>query len=140
MRKIIEWSIAQNKKNTPDKIYKFNLSIIHKEDNRIIVYCGLGPDDLNMGEIEIYYGISSKYRKQGLALEAAKATMKYGFEVIGLKKIMAFADYRNLSSLKLLENLGMNYHFRISHLQENLSDFEGQCYYSLTAEQYFKTM
>ncbi len=88
--KIIEWSIEQNEKNTPEKIYKFNLSIIHKEDSKIIGYCGLGPDDLGMGETEIYYGVSSKYRKQGLALEAARATLKYGFEIIGLKKIIAF--------------------------------------------------
>ncbi|CAM5209105.1 Ribosomal-protein-alanine N-acetyltransferase OS=Ureibacillus acetophenoni OX=614649 GN=SAMN05877842_11536 PE=4 SV=1 [Ureibacillus acetophenoni] len=140
VRKIIEWSMEQNKKNTTEKIYKFNLTIIHKEDYRVIGYCGLGPDDLGMGETEIYYGISSKYRKQGLALEAAKATMKYGFEVIGLKKIMAFADYRNLPSLKILENLGMQYHFRISHLKEDLSDFEGQCYYTITAEKYFKSL
>ncbi|SOC43237.1 GNAT family N-acetyltransferase [Ureibacillus acetophenoni] len=140
VRKIIEWSITQNQKNTADKIYKFNLAIIHKEDGKIIGYCGLGPDDLGMGETEIYYGISSQYRKQGLALEAAKATLEYGFEVIGLKKIMAFADYRNLPSLKILENLGMKYHFRISHLQEELSDFEGQCYYSLTAEEYLKSL
>ncbi|PMC37486.1 hypothetical protein CJ195_12100 [Bacillus sp. UMB0899] len=44
--KIIEWSIEQNKKNTPEEIYKFNLAIIHKKDARIIGYCGLGRDDL----------------------------------------------------------------------------------------------
>lgn len=138
VRKIIEWSIAQNQKNTPEKIYKFNLSIIHKEDGKIIGYCGLGPDDLGMGETEIYYGISSRYRKRGIALEAARATVKYGFEEIGLKKIMAFVDYRNAPSIKLVENLGMKYHFRISHLQEGNQDFEGQCFYTLTAEEYKK--
>lgn len=136
VKQIIEWSITQNQKNTPDKIYKFNLSIIHKEDGNIIGYCGLGPDDLGMGETEIYYGISSRYRKRGLALEAAQATLKYGFEVIGLKKIMAFVDYRNTPSIKLVEKLGMKYHFRISHLQEENRDFEGQCYYTITAEEY----
>lgn len=138
VRQIIEWSIAQNKKNTREKIYKFNLAIIHKADNRVIGYCGLGPDDLGMGETEIYYGLSSKYRKQGLALEAARATLEYGFEVIQLQKIMAFAHYQNQPSLNLLEKLGLKYHFRISHLQEEHKDFEGQCYYSITAEEYRK--
>ncbi|PMC37487.1 hypothetical protein CJ195_12105 [Bacillus sp. UMB0899] len=60
------------------------------------------------------------------------------FEVIGLRKIMAFADYRNQPSLNILENLGMKYHFRIGNLKEDFKDFEGQCYYSLTAKEYFK--
>lgn len=137
VRQIIEWSMAQNLKNTPEKIYKFNLVIIHKKDDKIIGYCGLGPDDLGMGETEIYYGISANYRKQGLALEAARATLKYGFEIIGLNTIMAFADYRNVPSRKLLERLSMKYHFRISHLPEENKDFEGQCYYTISAEQFF---
>lgn len=132
VKRIIEWSIEQNKKNTPEKIYKFNLAIIHKQDNKVIGYCGLGPDDIGMDEVELYYGISSNYRKQGLAHEAAQATLKYGFEVIGLKKVMAFVDYRNLPSIRLLEKLGMKYHFRISHLQKEYRGFEGQCYYTIT--------
>ena len=137
---IIKWSMEQNNKNTKDKIYKFNLAIFHKEDQRIIGYCGLGPDDLQMGEIEIYYGISSLYRKQGIAFEAARAVLQYGFEVIGLPKIVALADYRNEPSLKILEKLGMNYHFRIGNLPKALQGFEGQCYYTLLAENYFQTL
>lgn len=140
VKRVVEWSIEQNKRNSPKKIYKFNLAIIHKQDNKVIGYCGLGPDDLGMDEVELYYGISSSYRKQGLALEATQAVLQYGFEVIGLKKIMAFADYRNLPSLKLLEKLGMKYHFRISHLQEESRDFEGQCYYTITAQHFSKLL
>ena len=47
--------MEQNKKNLTDKIHKFTLAIIYKEHNKIIGYCGLGLDDLEMGEIEIYY-------------------------------------------------------------------------------------
>ncbi|SOC24348.1 RimJ/RimL family protein N-acetyltransferase [Ureibacillus xyleni] len=137
LEKNIIWSMQQNKKNTQDKIYKFNLSIIHKKDQKLIGFCGLGPDDLNMGETEIYYGISSLYRKQGLAFEAAKATLQYGFEVIGLSKIIAFVDYRNEPSIGIVNNLGMKYHFRIGNLTEQYKDFEGQCYYTMLAEEYF---
>lgn len=140
VRRIIEWSIEQNKKNTPEKIYKFTLAIIHKQSEKIIGYCGLGPDDLGMDEVELYYGISSDYRKQGLALEATQATLRYGFEVIGLKKIIALADYRNIPSIKLLEKLGMKYHFRINHLQEEFKDFENQCYHTITAQHFAKSL
>lgn len=135
---IIKWSIDQNRKNSPERIYKFNLAIVHKEDAKVIGYCGLGPDDLDLEEIEIYYGLSSAYRKQGLALEAAKATLTYGFETIGLKKIIAFADHRNVPSIKLIEKLGMNYHFRVSHLPEEVKGYDGQCFYSISSDQYSK--
>lgn len=135
---IIEWSIAQNMKNTLERIYKFNLAIIHKRDQKVIGYCGLGPDDLGLGEVELYYGISSHYRRQGLAFEATKATLNYGFNVIGLKKIIAFVDYRNLPSVKLVERLGMKYHFRITKLNDPFKEFENQCYYTMTAQDFIK--
>ncbi len=136
VKKIIEWSIKQNQRNTADKIYKFTNAIIHKKDNKIIGYCGLGPDDLGMGQIELYYGISSEYRRLGLAREAARAIIKYGFEVIGLDRIVAFVHYENLSSLKLLESLGMSYHFRINNLDDENKNFDGHCYYTITKQQF----
>lgn len=137
LERVIIWSMEQNKKNTKEKIYKFNLSIIHKADQRVIGFCGLGPDDLHMGEIEIYYGISSLYRKQGLTYEATKAILQFGFKTIGLPKIIALVDKRNEPSIKLVEKLGMRYHFRIKDLPKVAHDFEDLCYYSILAEDYF---
>lgn len=51
---------------------------------------------------------------------------------------MAFVDYRNHPSIKLIENLGLIYHFRVGHLEGEYKDFDGQCYYTLTAEEYRK--
>jgi len=136
VRKIIQWSMDCSAKNTQEKIYKFNNVIIHKEHNKIIGYCGLGPDDLDLEEVEVYYGLSKKYRGIGLASEATSAIIKYGFETIKLKKIIALVDYRNLPSIKLEEKMGMKYHFKIGELSKGLEDFNGHCYYSLSLEKY----
>ncbi|NFF39701.1 GNAT family N-acetyltransferase [Clostridium argentinense] len=138
VKDIIKWSIDCCKKNTPDKIYKFNLAIIHKDDNKVIGYCGLGPDDLNLQEVELYYGLSNEYRSQGLASEAAYALVEYGFKVIKLKKIIGLVDAENTHSIKLVEKLGMKYHFKIKDLPKNLSYFENLSYYSILREEFIK--
>lgn len=134
----ISWSIAQNKKNTPKKIYKFNLSIIHKKTQKLIGFCGLGADDLKLGDIELYYGISKYYQKQGLAFEACTALLKYGFETIGLTKIAIFVDQRNERSLKLAERLGATYRYKMVELKEEYKDFENYHYFTITDDEYFK--
>lgn len=138
VKDIIKWSINCCKKNTPDKIYKFNLAIIHKGDNKVIGYCGLGPDDLDLQEVELYYGLSNEYRSQGLASEAAHALVAYGFKVIKLKKIIGLVDAQNTHSIKLVEKLGMRYHFKIKDLPKNLSYFENLSYYSVLREEFVK--
>lgn len=135
----ISWSIEQNKKNTRKKIYKFNLSIIHKENQKFIGYCGLGPDDLELGDIELYYGIGRKYQKQGLAFEACTALLKYGFERIGLTKIAIFVDHRNEPSLRLAERLGATYRYKIVELKEDYKDFENYHYFTITDDEYFNS-
>ena len=136
----IRWSIAQNEKNTQQKIYKFNLSIIHKETQRFIGYCGLGPDDLELGDTELYYGIGQSYQKKGLAYEACKALLKYGFETIGLTKIAIYVDHRNEQSLKLAERLGATYRYKIVELKEEYKAFENYYYFTITDDEYFKNI
>jgi len=58
VQRIIEWFIRCNEKNTPTQIHKLNLAIVNKQRQKLIGYCGLGPDDVKGSEIEIYYGIS----------------------------------------------------------------------------------
>ncbi len=134
----ISWSTVQNKKNTQKKIYKFNLSIIHKETQEFIGYCGLGPDDLQIGDIELYYGIGRKYQKQGLAFEACTALLKYSFETIGLTKIALYIDHRNEPSLKLAARLGATYRYKMVELKEEYKQFENYLYYTITDDDYFK--
>ena len=73
---------------------------------------------------------------KGLATEAAYALVEYGFKVIKLKKIIGLVDAENVHSIKLIEKLGMKYHFKIKDLPENLSYFENLSYYSILREDF----
>ncbi len=55
---------------------------------------------------EISYGLLPEARGRGYAREAATATLRHGFEGIGLRRIVAFARGDNTISRRLLESLG----------------------------------
>ncbi|MFD2444562.1 GNAT family N-acetyltransferase [Bacillus sp. CGMCC 1.16607] len=136
VKRIIEWSINCNSKNNPEKIYKFNLVIFSKEDNQLIGYCGLGPYDLNSSKIELYYGISEKYRVKGLAKETAISVSDYRFRIIGLNEIVTTVHPDNTPSLKILEKIRFTSTSTLKNMSKEDEYFEGYDYYLLTKEKF----
>jgi ribosomal-protein-alanine N-acetyltransferase len=53
------------------------------------------------------YGVARSCWGRGIASEAARAIMNYGFEAFELAKVWARADPRNGASVRVLEKLGM---------------------------------
>ena len=53
------------------------------------------------------YAVARPLRGRGIASEAARAVVDYGFTVFGLAKVWARADPRNGASVRVLEKLGM---------------------------------
>ena len=59
------------------------------------------------GSAEIGYSIARRLWGQGVATEAASAVMGHGFGALGLARIWACADVRNVASWRVMEKLGM---------------------------------
>jgi RimJ/RimL family protein N-acetyltransferase len=55
---------------------------------------------------EIGYALGSKYWGQGYATEALRAVIAHGFDALGLNRIEADIDPRNVGSARVLEKLG----------------------------------
>ena len=64
--------------------------------------------------------LGRKYQGQGLATEAARALLAYGFDELGMHRIAARTGRDNRRSWYLMERLGMRReaHFRASHRVE----------------------
>ncbi len=60
-------------------------------------------------EIELLYAISPPYCGMGLATETARATIRYGFEEVGLDRILGVVDTENVASQHVLEKAGMRF-------------------------------
>jgi len=130
VREAIEWLQSCYQKNTPAKIVKWTLAVVWKETSEVIGWCGLGPLDFNPEEIEIYYGFSQDFWGRGLATEAAGAVLDYGFERIGVNRIVAVTDPANIGSVRVVEKLGMKFERRIDDLPEEFNHYNGLHYYA----------
>ncbi len=87
-----------------------------REREALIGFCGLRhfADDLashteSQPEVEILYGVAAEHWDKGIASEAARAVLQFGFEVAGLDVIHAGADPPNAASIRVMEKLGLTF-------------------------------
>ena len=109
-------SVAQTQEKIQDFIacyQKFGFgkwAVTLKENNKLIGYCGIAVDRINDNdEKELGYRLDSKYWGQGLATEAASASIRYGFEKFKIPYILGIVESANIASVKVLEKVGMQY-------------------------------
>ena len=83
-------------------------AVIHARRGSLIGFCGLRCTG-DPSEVELLYGIAPPYWGQGLATEAARAVLRYGFEEKQLARIIASADTPNVASVRVLKRVGMRF-------------------------------
>jgi ribosomal-protein-alanine N-acetyltransferase len=103
-RRELEWIV-----NECYPKYGFGMwATLLKETGKFIGRCGLCPMDIEgKEEIEVAYMLDSQYWGQGLATEAAKAILHYGFEQVGRKRLICVINPDNIASARVAEKIGM---------------------------------
>lgn len=103
--------------------------VIHKQDNCIIGFAGLKfiPE---FDVVDIGYRFAPKYWRQGIATEACLEALKFGFNQLDLKRIVAYILPENIGSQKVLEKLGFCF------VREFYEEDELEHEYELTAADY----
>ena len=79
-----------------------------KSDSTAIGICGLIKRD-QLVDIDLGFAFLERYRGQGYALEAARATMEYANHTQGLKRIVAITSLDNDNSIALLKKIGFQF-------------------------------
>ena len=83
---------------------------ILKESGAFIGRCGLLPWTIDgKYEVEVAYLIDKSYWRQGLGAEAAQGVLDYGFEKLGLERLICLIDQDNLASRKVASRIGMTF-------------------------------
>ena len=97
---------------------KILLAVERKDDGRLVGEVSLIWRSVADQQAEIGYILHPDVHGQGYASEAGRALLSFGFEVVGLHRIYARCDARNVASAKVMKRLGMveEAHFR-EHLQ-----------------------
>jgi ribosomal-protein-alanine N-acetyltransferase len=79
-----------------------------KPDPRLIGQCGL-ISVKETGETEVDYSLAKPYWGRGIATEAARACVRFGFENAGLDRLIALAVPENIASRRVMEHVGLTY-------------------------------
>jgi ribosomal-protein-alanine N-acetyltransferase len=90
---------------------KFGFGLFHvaiKDSGVPIGICGLLKRD-SLDDVDIGFAYLESYWGRGYALEAAEAVMDFGWNTVGLKRIVAITAPHNEASARLLGKLGMKF-------------------------------
>ena len=91
-----------------DKGERVEFAIVHGEQGFLIGGIGLGINK-EYESAELGYWIGKPYWNNGYCTEAAQATLRYGFEVLGLNRIHATHMTRNPASGRVIQKIGMKH-------------------------------
>lgn len=86
----------------------FGLWAVFPRDESLIGFCGFWFFH-EPPKLELLYGISPAHWHKGLATEAARAMINYGFKELTFQRVEASTDAANLASSKVMERAGMSF-------------------------------
>jgi RimJ/RimL family protein N-acetyltransferase len=79
-----------------------------KESGAPVGICGLLKRD-SLDDVDIGFALLQKFWGHGYAYESAAAMMDYGWNKVGLNRIVAITAPENHDSIKLLEKIGLRF-------------------------------
>ena len=87
----------------------FDWAVVLREEDKMIGTCGFTRFEYSHDLGEVGYVINPEYRGRGIAVEAVREVMRFGFEVLGLNRIEAKFMEHNSASLRVMEKAGMTF-------------------------------
>jgi [ribosomal protein S5]-alanine N-acetyltransferase len=94
--------------------FGFGLWLVERRlDGEPLGICGLIQRE-GLQDPDIGFAFLERHWSKGYAVEAAKATLEYGFEKLGMKRIVAITALHNQASGKVLERIGLRFEGLIS--------------------------
>lgn len=104
----------------------------------LLVFCKISH---RFRAVEIGWMFHKAHRGKGYGSEAARALVDFGFSTLGLHRIIATCDPRNMASIRIMEKLGMR---REAEFVDSviLSDGEwhNEYFYSVTEKEWGKSI
>jgi [ribosomal protein S5]-alanine N-acetyltransferase len=87
--------------------------VVRNADGASVGMCGLirrvGLDDVDIG-----FAFLLRYRGQGIALEAARAALAHGGDVLKLTRVVGITLPANVASISLMEKIGLTFESQVT--------------------------
>ncbi len=88
--------------------------LVLRQTGELAGMCGLQPL-VDTPDIEIGWWLAPELWGQGIATEAARRALAYGFERAHLAQIVSIALPENRGSIRIMEKLGMKFEGNVNH-------------------------
>jgi len=131
-----EW-IGKHQENF-EKEVDIHFAIVDGKEGFLIGGIGIININKEYDNAEIGYWIGLPFWGNGYCTEAAKAVVKYGFEVLGLHRIHAQHFTRNPASGRVMQKIGMKYEGCLRQCVKKWDRFEDMNFYGILRSEYFK--
>ena len=114
----------------------FQIAIELKESGSLIGDLAIHtlPHDTN--QVEIGFTLSPAYQNKGFGIEAVNCLLGYIFNELGKHRIIAVADVRNSSSVRLLEKAGMRKEGHFIKSTWNKGEYTDEYLFALLKEEW----
>ncbi len=107
------------------------MAVFEKATGKMIGVASFAHLDFEHCHGEIGYWISRAYQGQGIASEAVKLLLTYGFETLNLERIYAHVDIENAASIRVLEKCGFTREGVLRKAAKHRGHFIDRCVYAL---------
>jgi RimJ/RimL family protein N-acetyltransferase len=97
--------VLGNQKEKPRIAYNF--ALVNKQENKLIGACAVTIKSTDNREGEIGYILNRRYWNRGYMTEAARKVVDFGFQQLGLHRVIATCDPANTGSYRVMEKVGM---------------------------------
>lgn len=114
----------------------YRWAVIDKETKECIGQIAYFLVDSKNHFAEIEYCIGSAFQCKGLATEAAKAVIAYGFEKMNLHKVQICTKTINAASKRVIEKCGFTYEGTLRDYFYMNGTYVGRLYFSILRSEY----
>ena len=97
----IRWASENPRQN-------FQLAIVDRETNALLGSCGIRQASCPPDQAEFGIGIDADWWGRGIAQEAARTILRFGFSELGLREVRGVAISENEAVTKLVRRLGFD--------------------------------
>jgi len=136
-RKDAEGFIKRVAKEWQEKNQKNTIFVIeHLGSKQVVGTIGLKKIDTYNKNAELGYWVAKKYWRQGIASEAVKLILDYGFNELNLKRVYAGVFHPNTASQKLLEKIGFKHEGTLRKSARRSEQWFDRLWFGLLKEEY----
>lgn len=114
----------------------YNWAIVERASGKVIGRVSMFEVDEDNDIAEIGYAVGRAHWGQGVATEAGKELIKFGFEDMGLNRIEARCNSENFPSEKVMQRLGMTFEGIIREELKIRNEYKSQKLYSILRSEY----